>query len=150
MTKYETLTATMALISGWAIIFFGILASPTNIIPQFYKLVFGLADSISFVVIGVIFFRWEQFREAIVREAVQRRIVAVILALIEFLEGFLCFFIALLAWRIFTINNIPVVTYANLLCIAFFLGGIFLYYDAGKRLSKVRRMDRRIRRVRNA
>lgn len=142
MKKREILTAAMELFTGWGIVFFGVLATPTDIISLFYKYVFALIDTFAFVILGVIYFRWEYFRKTVFKRSIILNVLFVLLVLVELLEAYYSFFLAVSNWQIFTVNDIPVVTYANLVHIGFFIAGILLIIDLVRRLNAFWRLRR--------
>jgi uncharacterized membrane protein len=136
MNKREILTDAMLLFGGWAAGFFGVLVTPENIISLFYKYVFSLLITLAFVILGVMYFRWERFKEKIVGKSIKRRMGIVLITLAELLEAFFAFYTAIINWQVLTINGVPVVTYSNLIFIVIFVTGLFLARDVWRRVRK--------------
>jgi hypothetical protein len=145
MNKREVLNDIVLFLIPWGTVFFGILIVTT--LPIFTRELICLADTITIFVSGVIYFNYERLKEKLGRKfklnhhpiiiTIENKERIVLLIVIgELFDTALSFYAGFKNWYVLTINKIPVVTYGNMLCIAFFIAGLAFAADAGGRLGK--------------
>jgi hypothetical protein len=147
MTKYENFSVVMGLFACWCAFFFGVLMTSPDIISLFYKHVFVIIDTFAFVVVGMLYFSLERFREYSKKRwklivSIMKSLAFWIYISIEIFDAISAFYVGWEVWFIFYVNSTPVVTFYNLESFVFISVGILLVVDA------MLRMYRKYRKIR--
>jgi hypothetical protein len=121
----------------WSAVLFGLLATPENIVSLFFKCVFSLIDTLTFAIVGVMYFHSKYFRKRWIKIASMRPTLVfwfIVIGDLIIMVGYA--YMATISFQVVSILGVPVVTYDNILCVLFYATAIFFARDFGRRLVK--------------
>jgi hypothetical protein len=139
MSQREKVTVTSAFFAAWGVVFFGVWQ--VYVMPDFYKVVADAVDSVVFVFIGISYGYWNRLKPKLENTVFRFKTINFeplifwgVIAL-SFLFAGLGFLLTIGTWQEFTVSEIPVVTYSNLVSLSFSIMGTYLIVFTIRQIS---------------
>jgi len=121
--EHETLQAFGVIFTSWGVVFFGVWVLPIAILG---KILLDLFSTISFIMFGLSYFMYKGKIPFPNPELIER--VEFWLGLVSLLlQTGLAFYINIVAWEVVTIDDVPVVTYGNLIALLYGVIGVVVF-----------------------
>ena len=134
--RHSTFNAIITLGAFWAVVFFGVLT--LSDVPSFEKYEIDAIISVGFFVFGLVYFNAKRFR-AIVTIILSKgtKIAFWLVSIVECIDVVFLFYFGVINWNIVTINDIPVVTFYNVLAFGSILLGTVFFINLIRRLARL-------------
>jgi hypothetical protein len=152
MSSFEKASLVLALFAGWGVVFFGVWA--VYLLSDFYKILIDALWSFGFILTCILYANWSKFSPklqlTIIRLKTNFGLIFVVVAyLAGILEGCLAVYQFTTSWQVFSVNDVPVFTYSNLISSSLIIGGGYIIiFSVGQLRNVLKLRKKKIRKLR--